>query len=107
MDQNKVIVLARSGKKVPYAHTNIKVLNFNGPFFLIAALAYILSNRSTKQQKKTDFLFTDDKSVFSLFKAFDRFIPADIVFSDSFESLTEEALASVNKKKEKDKAAII
>ncbi len=77
MDQNKVIVLARKGK-VPYEHTNLKIMRFAGIIFNVAVLLYIMSNRSKKRQKKTDFIFTDDRRFYSILKFFKRFIPAEI-----------------------------
>ncbi|MDD5136159.1 MAG: glycosyltransferase [Candidatus Omnitrophica bacterium] len=107
MDQNKVVVLSRKGDKVPYEHTNIKILGFPGAFFGIAALLYIMSNRSRKHQKKTDFIFTDDRRFYSFLKPFMRFIPADVIFRDSVASLAEEAVRLTKEKKGKDKGSIV
>ena len=112
MDQNKVIVLVRDGKiwgnrgkegKGLYEHTNMKVLRFAGAFFNIAATVYVMSNRSKKQQKKTDFVFTDDKSFYSFLKPFAMFIPAEIIFRESLDSLAKETLRSVKEKKCKER----
>ncbi|MDD5428201.1 MAG: glycosyltransferase family 2 protein [Candidatus Omnitrophica bacterium] len=104
MDQNKVIVITRDKQNVPYEHTNMKVLKFGGALFNIAALFYLASNRSKKQQKKTDFVFTADKSFYSFSKPLARFIPAQIVFNNDPDSFAPEALKIVREKKCKEKS---
>ena len=107
MDQNKVIVIIPSGGTIPYSHTNMKVLRFNKVLFNFAFLLYVISNRSKKQQKKTELIFTDDKGLYSFLRPFTGFIPADIIFRDTIDSLTKEALKLVKDKKDKDKDSII
>ena len=106
MDQNKVVVLSRKESVVPYEHTNIKILEFGRALFNITALSYMISNRSRKHQKKTDFIFTDDKKLYSFLKPFIRFIPAEVVFHDNVASLTEKAVRLTKEKKDKDKSSI-
>ena len=103
MDQNKVIVISRRGDAIPYEHTNMKVLKFGRALFNIAALVYAMSNRSRKQQKKTDFIFTDDKSFYSFLKPFAVFIPAEIIFRESLDPLAKEAFRLVKEKKCKER----
>jgi GT2 family glycosyltransferase len=105
MDQNKVIVLLREGDGL-YEHTNIKTLRFSGLLFNIASLIYVISNRSMKRQKKTDFILTDDKGFYSFLKPFIRFISAEVVFRRDINSLAKEALRLIKEKKDKDKNAI-
>ena len=62
-----------------------------------------MSNRSRKKQKKTDFIFTDDKIFYSLSKIFAILIPAEIVYKDNIDSLTKEAVKLVKEKKDKDR----
>ncbi|MFA6321082.1 MAG: glycosyltransferase family 2 protein [Candidatus Omnitrophota bacterium] len=106
MDQNKVIVVVRHKDVVPYENTNMKVIKFASVFFSVSALLYLASNRSSKQQKKTDFVFTDDKGFYSLVKIFKGLIPAEIVFKDDLDILEKEAAESVKKIKTKDKESI-
>ncbi|MDO8525975.1 MAG: glycosyltransferase [Candidatus Omnitrophota bacterium] len=103
--QNKVILLARKCVRVPYEHTNMRILQFNRLVYAPAALIYLMSNRSRKRQKKTDFIFTDDKAFYSILKIFARLIPAEIVYRDNIDSLTKEALRLVKDKKCKDKSS--
>ena len=105
-DQNKVILIARKGAAVPYEHTNMRVLRFNSFVYGLAVLIYSMSNRSKKQQKKTDFIFTDDKGIYSLLKIFAKFIPAEIVYEDSIDSLTREATRRVKDRKGKCKNSL-
>ncbi len=105
-DQNKVILLVRKGGVVPYEHTNMRVLRFNPLVYGPAALAYSMSNRSRKKQKKTDFIFTDDRGFYSLLKIFASFIPAEIIYKDSIDSLTKEAIKLVKERKDKDRSLI-
>ena len=124
MDQNKVIVLARKGKRGEnkgregnekkgnggdgfYEHTNIKMLKFDGILFNAAALLYLASNRSKKHQKKTDFIFTDDKGFYLFLKPFAGLIPAEIVFKGDADTLAKESVRLVKEKKEKDKNLIV
>jgi len=102
-DQNKVILIVRCGGVVPYEHTNMRILRFNSPLYAPAALIYSMSNRSRKKQKKTDFIFTDDKRFYSLSKIFAILIPAEIVYKDNIDSLTKEAVKLVKEKKDKDR----
>ncbi|MFA5142627.1 MAG: glycosyltransferase [Candidatus Omnitrophota bacterium] len=106
MDQNKVVVMAPKGSAVPYEHTNMKVLGFGKALFNISALAYIISNRSRKHQKRTDFIFTDDGKFYSLIKPFIRLVPADVVFEPDIASLTAAAVRLTKEKKDKDRSAI-
>lgn len=106
MDQNKVIVLARKKDNVPYRHTNLKVIKFPVAFFYLASVFYLLSNRSTKPQKKTDFIFTDDRALYSFLKPFSKFIKADIIFRGAPDELAGDAANMVREKKEKDKRAM-
>ncbi len=107
MDQNKVIVLTRSiNGNIPYEHTNLRQFRFDNILFNILAYFYLASNRSRKQQKKTDFIFTDDKGFYSFSRIFRRFILADIIFKDDIKALEEEAMRLVKEKKEQDKKAI-
>lgn len=101
MDQNKVILIARAGNDVPYEHVNMKVLKFNKALFNLSLLLYVMSNRSKKQQKKTDFIFTDDKGLYSFMRPFLKFIPADVVFRDTIDDLTKDAFKLVKDKKNK------
>ncbi len=103
-DQNKVMLFARSCVRVPYEHTNMRILRFSGLVYTPAALIYLMSNRSGKKQKKTDFIFTDDKSFYSILKIFAPFIPAEIVYKEKIDSLTKEAIRLVREKKCKDKS---
>ena len=107
MDQNKVIVIMRKGEAIPYEHTNMKILKFDRPLYNIAAMGYIISNRSRKKQKKTDFFFTDDVGFYSFVKPFVRLIPAEVIFKDNLDNLTREALKLVKEKKDKDKDRIV
>lgn len=106
MDQNKVIVIIRDRDAVPYEHTNIKVLKFGNMLFNIAALFYLASNRSRKQQKKTDFVFTDDKSFYSFSKIFAPFVLSEIIYRDNVDVLEKESARLIKEKKEKDKSSI-
>jgi GT2 family glycosyltransferase len=107
MDQNKVIVLAAKGERRGlYEHTNIRVLGFRRFFFHLAALVYLMSNRSKKQQKKTDFIFTDDRRFYSFSRPFASLIPAEIIYRDDIGLLEKETLKMVKEKKEKDKSLI-
>ena len=106
MDQNKVIVITRKDGVVPYEHTNIKALKFGRGLFNVTTLLYVMSNRSKKQQKKTDFIFTNDKSFYSFLKPFSRFVPADIIFRADTDSLDREAFKLVKEKKDIDKGSI-
>jgi GT2 family glycosyltransferase len=107
MDQNKVILIAKKGAVVPYEHTNMRILRFNSLVYAPAALIYSISNRSTKRQKKTDFIFTDDNGFYSLLKIFAPFIPAEIAYKDDMYSLTREVIKVVSEKKEKSKSLIV
>ncbi len=104
MDQNKVIVISRRNDAIPYEHTNMKALRFDKVLFNIAAFIYTMSNRSKKQQKRTDFIFTDDKSFYSFLRPFAQILPAEVIFKDRIDSLAEEALRLVKEKKCKDKS---
>lgn len=106
MDQNKVIALVRGNAKVPYEHTNMKVLRFGALVFDVACLIYLASNRSRKHQKKTDFIFTDDKGFYSLANLFGRFILAEIVFRAGLDSLADESIKIIRAKKDKEKESI-
>lgn len=105
-DQNKVILIARKGGVVPYEHTNMRVLKFNPLVYGPAALAYSMSNRSRKKQKKTDFIFTDDKGFYYLLKIFASLIPAEIVYRDNIDLLAKEAIKLVKEKKDKDRSLV-
>ena len=105
-DQNKVILIARKGEEVPYEHTNMRVMKFNGILHGPAALTYAISNRSRKQQKKMDFIFTDDKGLRALLKTFAPLIPAEVVYKDNIDSLAKEAVRVVKEKKDKCKSSL-
>ena len=105
-DQNKVIVIAQKGEAIPYEHTNIKMLEFDKIFFNIAALVYVMANRSKKHQKKTDFIFTNKRDLYSFLKPFTGVIPASVVFEEKMDLLSERALELVKEKKDKDKSLI-
>ena len=105
-DQNKVIVITHTGDTIPYEHTNIRVLRFNKVLFDLSALIYIISNRSKKQQKKTDFIFTEDKNFYSFVKHFTGIILAEVIFKKDIYSLTGEALKLVKEKKDKCKNSL-
>lgn len=105
-DQNKVILIVRCGGVVPYEHTNMKILRFNSFIYALAALVYSMSNRSKKKQKKTDFIFTDDKGFYYLAKIFGSLVPAQIVYKDNIDSLAKEAIKLVREKKENDRRLI-
>ncbi|MDD3905587.1 MAG: glycosyltransferase [Candidatus Omnitrophica bacterium] len=106
-DQNKVIFIIRDKKPVSYEHSNIKILKFPRLFLNISALLYIVSNRSKKEQKKTDFIFTDDRRLYNFLNIFARLIPAKLVFAKDIDSLKEEVFRLVKEKKDKDRDSII
>jgi len=100
MDQNKVIVIKRGGKALPYAHTNMKVASLPPIFFTIQALIYIMTKRSKKHQKGIDFIFTDDGLFDSSTQLFSFLIPSAVIFEENMPKLCERALRLVKSKKE-------
>lgn len=106
MDQNKVIVISRKETGLPYNHTNIKSLRFAKAFFDIAAALYLISNRSRKQQKKTDLIFTDDKSFYSFMRPFSRLVTAPVIFKEDSDLLGVELMKLVKEKKDKCKSSL-
>lgn len=107
MDQNKVIVVARDGQAVPYEHTNMKVVRYNSSFFNPAALAFLATKRSKKQQKGIDFVFTDDVKFDSFVKSFGWLLTSKIEAGRDLSDLEKIAVRLVGEKKDKDKAAIL
>jgi len=99
MDQNKVIVIKRDSKGLPYEHTNMKVLGFSPFLFDIKALFYIATKRSKKRQKGIGFIFTDDRRFYSFAKLFKPLLPAEIVFETTVPELSRKAAALIREKK--------
>jgi len=106
MDQNKVIVLCARGQALPYEHTNIRTLHIAGRLFNLAGLLYVMSNRSRRPQKKTDFIFTDDRNFYALLRPFGGLIPADILFREDAGALARDGLELIKYKKARDKRSI-
>ena len=106
MDQNKVIVIKERSKKLPYEHTNMKVMEFSSFLFNAKALLHIMTKRSRKQQKEISFIFTDDRKFYSFAGLFKPFIAAEIVFEAAIPDLSRKASALIKEKKEKYKNSI-
>lgn len=106
MDQNKVIVIKKKSKKLPYEHTNMKVMEFSTFLFNAKALLHIMTKRSRKHQKEISFIFTDDRKFYSFTKLFKHFITAEIVFEAAVPDLWRTAAGLIKEKKEKYKNSI-
>lgn len=106
MDQNKVIAITRKGLQAPYAHTNMKTIHFGGLFFNIKVLIFLSTKRSKKHQKGIDFVFTDDKKLFSFLNALRGIITPKIVFGANGIDIEKTASRLIKEKKDRDKEAI-
>lgn len=106
MDQNKVIVIAKDGSEIPYAHTNMKVTRLGGPFFNLGALLFLATKRSRKRQKGIDFVFTDDEKFYSVARPFGRLLAPQVVLGRDLDDLEKTATRIVCEKKELDKRSI-
>lgn len=106
MDQNKVIVIARDGSEIPYAHTNMKVTRLGSFLFNLAALLFLATKRSKRKQKGIDFVFTDDEKFSSLAKPFAWLLTSKVVSGRNLDDLEKAATRLVREKKENDKRSI-
>ena len=105
LDQNKVILMTPQ-EDVPYEHTNMKVMRFGKNLFNVKALAFLAARRSTKKQKKIDFVLTDDKRFGAMAARAKALVAARIVASEDPDELREEALALVKEKKEQERVSV-
>ena len=105
LDQNKVIVMTPQDG-VPYEHTNMKVARFGKNIFSAKALAFLAARRSTKKQKKIDFVFTDDMKFAGLARRLKALVPAPVVAAEDPDELRDQALALVKEMKEKERVQV-